>query len=505
MRNAARVARNTMANWVGLGAGMLVLLVLTPYITGVLGKERFGIYAMASQSLAYVALLTLGMRASGTRFACRDIVAEDIDGLNATCSTMAVFYLAVGAVGLIPCTALGLAAPSFFNISPEYAAETVVLFVIVGLNFLVSLQTLNFNSVLTGHQRYDLINLGYIVRDVFRAVFIVLVFSLGWTTLGGLATSLMGAFVVALATVRYLAHRQQPGLRVRTGLATRAAARRVVGFGAWNGLVQVGSVIVFAGPPFVVAKLLGPDQVIYYAIPLMLADRLRIFVVGMSNTLTPMAAATLVTGDRAHFRALVVQGTKAAATICLPIGAVAIVMSKPFLGIWMGPDYAWAWAVFAVMMVGMFGRICQSVTHRVLIGGGRIRGLAFIQMGAAVVVITLTIVLAPFGVLGMAAGFAGTLIVSHSIAVPIYVCRQIEVPVLEYCRRAYAGPIIVALAGVGVALVASWRWPPTGWASLIAEGLLSLGVAGALAWRMCLDRSIRESVVRKLSLRWANE
>ena len=142
MGSAARVARNTMANWVGLGAGMLVLFFLTPYITDVLGKERFGIYAMASQSLQYVALLALGMRASGTRFACRDIAAEDLDGLNATCSTMAVFYLAVGVVGLIPCTVLGLAAPAFFNISPEYAAETVVLFMIVGVNFLLSLQIL---------------------------------------------------------------------------------------------------------------------------------------------------------------------------------------------------------------------------------------------------------------------------------------------------------------------------------------------------------------------------
>ncbi|GAG12359.1 unnamed protein product, partial [marine sediment metagenome] len=46
-----------MANWAGTATATLVLLFLTPYVVSRLGDERFGIYAMANQSLLYVGLL----------------------------------------------------------------------------------------------------------------------------------------------------------------------------------------------------------------------------------------------------------------------------------------------------------------------------------------------------------------------------------------------------------------------------------------------------------------
>ena len=82
MSTAARVARNTVANWTGIAANSLVVLFLTPYVLHILGNERFGVYMIAHEALMYVWLLVMGMRESVTRFTCQEIAVDNVVGLN---------------------------------------------------------------------------------------------------------------------------------------------------------------------------------------------------------------------------------------------------------------------------------------------------------------------------------------------------------------------------------------------------------------------------------------
>lgn len=503
MSNATRVARNTIANWAGTLTGSLVILFLTPYVLGALGDERFGVYAVARDSLIYVNLLTLGMRESVTRFACQRIAAKDEAGLNAVLSTVCVLFLIVGVLGLTVCGVLGLLAPAFLGVHPGYAAETSLLFLVTGANFLLGLMGQTYSGVLIGHQRYDLLNLGNILREISRAALVVIVFTLGWKTLGGFAVALLLAYVMALVYFWRISHHQQPHLHVNPVRADARVARQVLGFGIWNALVQIGNVITFATPTLIVAKALGPDQVVFYAVPFMLADRIRLVVAGMANTLTPMAAATLTTGDRDHFRTLVVKGTRVAAAIGLPIGLILLVMCKPFLRVWMGPEYAWSWIVYAIVMIAMAGRITQAPTLWILIGGGQIRGLAVMQMAAAVATVILTITLVTqttLGVVAVAIGITVPLFISHSVFLPWYVARQANLTLRQYFRQSYFRPALSALAGLGTVWIFTTLWAPTGWAPLITGFAVSFAVSGITAWFTCFDRPTRALIMTRLGL-----
>lgn len=503
MSHAARVARNTIWNWAGVAVATLVILFLTSYLVGRLGDERFGVYAIAVQVLSYVNLLTLGMLGTVTRFASREIAADNLPGLNRTLSTVALFYLIVGVVGVLVCAVFGALAPAFFSITPAYAPQTRLLFLGVGCNFLIRLSWLAYSGVLIGHQRYDLLNVGHILRDLARGGLVVLVFALGWVSLGGLAAALLAAHLLAFVYFRHAARRRQRGLRISPLRARTDAAREIFGFSVWNGVLQIGNVITFATPIFVVGKALGAEQVPYYAVPFMMADRLQVLVAGLGNTLSPMAAATLVTGDRAHFRNLLISGTRAAATLCFPIGAVLLVLCEPFLSIWMGPAYGGAWVVYAVLMIAMFGRISQTPTLNVLVGGGRIREFALVQIASAAAVVVLSVVLVTvtsWGAIAVAIGVTVPLFVSHTLILPYYACRQIDVPVRRYVQRSYLWPVLSTVPGVAVAGLLRWLWPPTGWLPLILEFVLSLGVIAVPAWYTCLDRSIRARIAAKLGL-----
>ncbi len=504
MSNAAQIVRNTIANWTGIAVGSLVLLLLTPYVRNVLGDERFGIYLLASQAMIYVNLLAMGMREAATRFTCKEIAADNTEGLNAVLSTMTVFFVGVGVLGIGICTALGWFAPRFFEVDERFASETFALFVGLGFVFLFGLIGNLISGVLIGHQRYDLLNLGNIIRDISRAAMLVLVFALGWQTLGGLITAMVSGYVLAFSYFVVISKRQHRGLRVFSFRMTPGVTREIMGIGMWNGINQMGNVVTFATPAIIVGKVLGPEVVGLYSVPFMLAERLRILVWGMANTLLPLAAATLVTGDRGQFRQLIVRGTKAAATLCFPIGAVLLVLSKPFLGLWMGADYAESWIVYGIVMIAMFGRISQAPTLHVLIGGGRIRGLACIQLVSSistVFMIGFLITQTTWGVLAAAVGIAVPLFLSHSIALPIYAARQMGMPVLAYLKQAYTWPIASALPGAAAAWLLAKLIAPTSWPVWIAEFLISLAISAFLAWSTCIDESMRQRVKQKMGWR----
>lgn len=500
---AGRIARNTIANWVGVAVNALILILLTPYVVSVLGDERFGIYAIATQTLVYVNLLTLGLRGSVVRFASRDIAAKAPESLNRTLSAAAAMYVVLGITGAIACGALGLVVPGFFDMDPGTTQEVHWLFAAMGAHFFLSLFGLTYNAVLVGYQRYELLNLGNILRDVSKAVLIVGVFTLGWRSLGGVGLSLAGAEVLALAYFFWAATRLQRGLRIRPGVGTGSAARKLLSFGLWNALVQIGNVITFATPIFVVGRTLGMDQVVFYAVPFMLVNRLRIGVVGLASTFAPVAAATLASGDRAMFRELLVGGTRAAAALCFPLGAVLLILCRPFLGIWMGEEYAWSWVVLGVLMISMFGRISQAPTLHILIGGGRIRGLAYIQMASAVATLALTILFATktnWGVVGVAAGVTIPLFISHSVLLPCYAARQAEMNPMTYLRRAYLGPLVSTVPAVGVSMAMAAAWPIDGWMPLIVTACVALGASAVPVWYTCLDASLRAKVLAKIGV-----
>ncbi len=491
---AGLVVRNTIANWSFNIANLAIVFFLTPYVLGCLGDERFGMFTISRQALAYVSLLTLGMRSAVNRFICRDIISGEIAALNTTLSTLATLYISAGMIGLGVCGGLGFLAPSFFALTPAYANETIVLFVAMGGMFLLDLIAFSYKSLLIGHQRYDLLNAGEILKEVSRAGLIFLLFATGWKSLSSLGFATVAAFVLGLAYFWVITHRQQPGLRVNPLRPSKSSAKEVVGFSAWNGIIQVGNVVTFATPAFIVARALGADQVVFFSVPFLLADRLRIFVVSMANTLSPIAAGALATGNRAQLRSLIIKGCRAAAVMCMPIGGIIYVFCRQFLALWMGEAYAWSWVVFAIMMAAMFGRISQTPTLYVLVGGGRIRGLAWIQIASSIATVAGSLILAAqtdLGVAGVAIGIAVPLFFSHSVGVPWYASKQIGVSLWSFYRQVYGGPVLSTLPGVGVAFLLSRVWFPSNYWIMAVEFAAALGVSAVLAWHLCLDESIR--------------
>ena len=128
MSFARRLIRNTFANWIGLAVGALASFILAPYLIGYLGPERFGLYQISRQFVAYLILFDLGILGAVMRFCADGVAAGNDVRVNAVANSALVIYSAIAIAGLALCLAAGSAAPDFFRVDPAYVEETRLLF-----------------------------------------------------------------------------------------------------------------------------------------------------------------------------------------------------------------------------------------------------------------------------------------------------------------------------------------------------------------------------------------
>jgi O-antigen/teichoic acid export membrane protein len=500
MNVAKTVFKNTLSNWMGMLISTAILFFLTPYALRHLGDERYGIYQIVMPVVQYLILLEAGLRGSIVRFASRHIAAKDVPSLNTVISTTCCISLSIGLVTIAISYFLGLLAPDFFNISEVYRRQVLFLFLAVGFNTAASFLSYAFSGIIIGHNRYELLNLQLIINSLGKTLLVVCFFSAGWVSLNSWALAIVLSVLLRSTCTVWTAFRLQEGLSVRLKHVRLATLKEMLGFGSWNMLIQLSVLIILYSNPLIIGRFLGPESVPYYAIPLMLITRLQGIITGMTKTLIPIASSTLATGDVALMRRLLTKGTYAASMIVFPLGGVLLVMCKDLFRVWLPAGYERSWVIYAIVMIAFFGIISQTTIQLVLLGGGRIRGLAIAYISSSIIAVALSIVLVGYTNLGII-GAAIALAIAKSfdsLFKPWYAARQLGLDLRQYVLGSYIRPILCSLPSVGLAALLAQYFPPANLVVWILEFLIALVPYSLFLLTGVLDWPLRKQIMTKL-------
>ena len=497
MNVGRRLAANAVANWLGAAVASLASLLLAPYLLQHLGAERFGLYQVGRQLVAYFLLLNLGIFGSVIRFASQAIWARDDARVNAVSNSALMLCCGVALAGLLLALGSGYLAPGFFRADPRYVAETRGLVWALGVWWALGILASPARGIIIGQQRFGWLNLVTAGGALLALALIFGLFDLGHVSL--LAVGV--AFAVA-AGVEFIAHlsvarRLQPSLRWTLHLVDRRVLRQLFGFGAWNLLFTLSGLLLWWTDNIVIGRLLGPSAVPLYALPFMLITLGRLAVGGLSTPLTPLAAAHAREESRALAITLV-RSTRIAVILALASSGLLVVAAEDLFRLWIGPDYASAWLVYACLMASFWAVYAQMPASNILLGAGDIRRPAVVVLAATALALAVKIV--ALGWLGqgvIAVALANWLCVLPVMAlyVPRCACQLARLSLARLYREAYLPPflIFVPVAALGWLLFA-W-WTPANLLELIGSfGALVVGYMATSFWT--LDPDEREALYR---------
>lgn len=161
-----KIIRNTIFNIVGRFWGILVALILTPYIIRHIGIERFGIWAIIGVITGYFGLLDFGIGTSFVKYISEYYAKKDYEKINQVVNTGFVFY-SIFALFIIT-FAFFIINPllTLFKIPAHLYNEALFVFLLGIILFGISNALSPFGAIQGGLQRMDITNKVAIVISI---------------------------------------------------------------------------------------------------------------------------------------------------------------------------------------------------------------------------------------------------------------------------------------------------------------------------------------------------
>ncbi len=490
-----QLARNSLYNYIGLIAPLVVGFVSIPVLVAQLGTDRFGLLSLAWMVVGYFNIFDMGIGRATTKF-----VAEyAAQGRHRELPSLIASALSLSITGgLIGTAIVSLLAPtvivSWLNVPDELHAEALATMYVIAVSIPILLTNACARGVLEAQQRFALSNSIRVPSSVsaFLVPILVLPFS---TSLFIIVLSLTIAKLIVMSFYLRFALRE---LDIwRKGRINRATLVQLLGYGKWVTVSNILAPMMGQMDRLLVGALLTLTAVAYYATPFDLMVKLFIIPTGLVTVIFPVFSAytSARTDDvvRLHQKAV-----RYILLVMLPIAVGAITLAEPFLGIWLNEDFAYHSTLVLQFMA--FGVVINSIARVPL---SAIEALGRPDLTATMYLIELPIYVTAlwfatvnYGIAGAAVVWAARLTI-ESVVLFLLSARVIGTRARTIWPRIHIGVLVFS------SLAAAWLVAlidATGLRVLLAAILLATVLF--VAWRFGVGNSERAEIRNLIATRF---
>lgn len=364
------LARNTIWNLIGNGAPMIVAVFSIPILIAGLGKDRFGVLALAWALIGYAGLFDLGLGRALTQLVAQKLGAgEDHEVPMLVWTSLALMLL----LGLVGTAAVVLASPWLvqrtLNVPATLQRETLQAFYLLGLCVPLVITTAGLRGLLEAYQHFRLTNVLRIPMGVFTFVGPLLVLPFSRSLFPVVAVLVAGRFVAWAAHV-ILCLKVMPALR--RGVAWESAAvGSLLRFGGWMTVSNIVSPLMVTLDRFLIGAAVSMAAVAYYATPYEVVTKFLFVSSAVMGVMFP-AFSTSFVRDRARTALLYSRCIKYLFLILFPVVLLTVALAKNGLTVWLGADFAQhSFRVLQWLAVGVFLNGLAQVPFALVQGVGR--------------------------------------------------------------------------------------------------------------------------------------
>lgn len=446
--SGALVVRNTIANGLGTFSGVLVALVLTPFLIDALGEDGFGVWALAlsfSFLGGYASLADLGVETSAARYIAEARSDGDATAASETASSAMAFFGMIALVAAPLLAALAFPLTDLFDIEGDLRDEAAACFALFAAQLLFELPARVFFAVVEGAQRYDVFQLIEFARSLAQAGLFVLalVLDLG---LVGLAAGVVASSVLVLALGYFAARRIVPEVTVARRHMSRRRFRQLFSFGGQYFIVRVMGTLYRQIDKAIVGIALGLRAVTSYEI----ANRVHQGAVMVQSVAASslLPATAFLRRDRDTLRELYLRGTTYTVAVGLPVVVAAFIFAEDLIRTWVGESLVDATGSARLFLVFVAFVTVHAIGTAMIIALGHMRFVIGLTLTFMLINVGLSIALVePLGVDGV---ILGTLVAQAVIWLPytLFFLRRFDVTWRQWLARVIA-PNLPGLAVQG--------------------------------------------------------
>ncbi|PWH15469.1 MAG: hypothetical protein DDG60_05705 [Anaerolineae bacterium] len=340
LSNKQQIALNLFTNILSMGIGMLVSILLTPYVINKLGLVAYGYIGLMNNITNFMAVITYTLTSMVARFLIVSLEKRGPEQASDYISSALVTNLVMVAVLFPIITIFSAYADKIFKIETEFVTDVKIAFVIAGTAFLINSITLVLAAYPYAANRLDISNWVSILGSIVRVSFVFVIFSVlsAQIWLYNLASVLQT--LTYLIIILFFLDKLLPGVKLELQRFRFDMAWELLSAGFFNSIILLGNNFLTQIDLIVGNRFLPGDIVGMYAAILLLPNTIRNIASAASLAFSPTTIKLYSSGDMENLRNYINNAIK---FIGILIGWPAAIISGlgvPILHLWLGKDYS---------------------------------------------------------------------------------------------------------------------------------------------------------------------
>ena len=402
----SKVVRGSLWTLTGQGLAVSASLISTPFVIRLLGAESYGLLALVSLVIGYLAFSDLGMGLASTRFGSEAYARGEPLGESKIIWTSLLIAVVPALIMVLMLNVAALPLVRYILRVPSYLDQTAILALrIASIGFFAKIVSSVLNTSLIVRLRMDLVTTINTSTFLIQAVLVPLVLFAGGGLLSAIsvvtAVSISVAVLFALSSIWFLPSMLRP--RVDTRLI-----KPLLSFGGAAVLSLIAVLVLVNGEKILLTRYASVTTLAYYSVAFTLAMVLTQVPGALTQSLLPAFSGLQAVSNDGSLRQLYIRALRGTLLWVAPATVLMCVIARPFLTIWAGPDFGRESTVpFYILSAGLVVNIMAFVPYTLLISLGRTGLIAKIHYIEVVPYLILAALLTrSFGAIGAAAAWS---------------------------------------------------------------------------------------------------
>lgn len=406
----------------GLGVGYLTTLINIAYTAAsvplalhYLGKEQFGLWALAQQIVGYLMLLDVGVSSAVSRF-----IADYKDDVNAgdygrLLLTGAIVFAIQGALIVFVGLVFSIFAPALFAIPAPLASDFTNVLMIISSIAGISVAFRSLGAPLWAFHRIDFSYLMGALSLLLGLLALWLGFHWGWGIYSFAISGLPAAFLCPAITF-YFCRRNGFYPSAKSGWQTPALPdiRRVFAFGKDAALMTLGSQMVNATQIIIISRFVGLDAAAIFSVGTKLYSLGQQLVARIVGTAAPALTELFVRGENARFNTRFYDVVSISVFLATMISSFLVIGNSAVVSIWTSGMISWNPLADAFLGALLVGTSVSRCLNELFVFKGNLKTVRHIYFVEGLFSIILSIpAVIRFGLIGL---LATTLFVHLAVA-----------------------------------------------------------------------------------------
>jgi O-antigen/teichoic acid export membrane protein len=470
-----------------------------------LGEAQYGVWLLIGGSIfRYAPLLSVGFNSSINRYIPLFIAQNDDDGIQRVINTSLFFFIALAVILVIISLVVCCNVDSWFAIAPQLVRTAGILVLVVGFCSAFAMPLQSSTAILSGLQRYDIINLVMLAVLVLRTILVVILLQQGY---GLLTTGLMfGLSEIVMRVIHSVfVKKLLPAVSLSLAKIDLQLLKEMLAYGINTFMYAMGAIIIYHASILIIGIFLDTAQVSQFFIAtagvLLLSQLLQAFTAAIKPAVSDLDARN----DVAAVKEIAFLTQKYSLLLIIPGGCFLIAMGREFLGVWISDQFKDPAVIdrmaliLTILTIGHCLRLAQHSNFLVLVGRGQHKIFGILTALTALFCVLASIFSVKvfhWGLLGIAWSNFVPMALTSVLILPIYFNRKMHISALESFQNVWQPALLGSLPAVAMTCIWKYVAAPDSWLEIggVVAAAIVLTIIGG--WFLSLKEVEQKRFIR---------